>query len=182
MSYDSTITFTLDTVCPWTYLGFLQLRKALDSYRSANPSSPVTFKLQIAPYQLYPDFSRDGVDRHAWYPDPSQANTFHAHRILQYIQKHHGPEAAIKALESLYEQYFTQKAHPSSPETLLKACQAAGEEAMETRMAVREQTGNGVDSVPHIVFEGRKRDFTLIGTKEVGEYVKTLKQVVKEAS
>jgi predicted DsbA family dithiol-disulfide isomerase len=49
-------------------------------------------------------------------------------------------------------------------------------------MAIREQAGNGVDSVPYIVFEGKRRDFTLIGAKEVGEYVKTLEQVVKEAS
>lgn len=124
------------------------------------------------------------------------ANTFHAHRILQYIQEHRGADAAIKALESLYEQYFTQRAHPSNSETLMKACLAAGlpedeanrvvedesEEAMETKMAIREQAGNGVDSVPYIVFEGKRRDFTLIGAKEVGEYVKTLEQVVKEAS
>ena len=44
----------------------------------------------------------------------------------------------------------------------------------------REQTGNGVDSVPYVVFEGRRRDFTLVGAKEVDEYVKTLEQVAKE--
>jgi predicted DsbA family dithiol-disulfide isomerase len=188
----------------------------------------VRFTLRIAPYQLYPDFSQDGIDRHVWYRDEKYggseerfekysaymgalgkdegiafdfssgpfANTFHAHRILQYVQEHHSAEAAVKALESLYEQYFTQRAHPSSPETLTKACVAAGlggeearrvvedesEEAVETKMAIREQAGNGVDSVPYIVFEGRRRDFTLIGAKEVGEYVKTLEQVVKEAS
>jgi predicted DsbA family dithiol-disulfide isomerase len=253
MGYDSTITFTLDTICPWyrrqsspnlhhprqppfqysltpsrTYLGYLRLQKALDAHRSTSLSSPVTFTLRIAPYQLYPSFSQSGIDRHTWYRDEKYsgseerfqkysaymsalgkdegiefdfssgpfANTFHAHRTLQYIQEHHGPEAAVKALESLYEEYFTQRAHPSSAETLMKACRAAGlsedegkkvvqdesEEAMETKMAIREQTGNGVDSVPYIVFEGRKRDFTLIGAKEVREYVKTLEQVVKEAS
>ena len=78
----------------------------------------------------------------------------------------------------------------------MKACVAAGlseeeakrvvadesEEAMETKMAFREQAGNGVDSVPYIVFEGKRRDLTLIGAKEVAKYVKTLEQVVKEAS
>ncbi|KAF3046932.1 hypothetical protein E8E12_008198 [Didymella heteroderae] len=254
MGYDSTITFTLDTICPWlvvqrvallpkpytvtffhkdtdkirTYLAFLRLRKALSTYRAANPSSAVTFTVRISPYQLYPDFGQDGVDRHEWYRDSRYdgseerfekyaaymgalakdegisfdfssgpfANTFHAHRILQHIQEHHGPEAAVRALESLYEQYFTMRAHPSSPETLAKACLAAGlseqeanrvvedesEEAMETKMAIREQAGNGVDSVPYIVFEGKRRDFTLIGAKEIAEYIKTLEQVAKEAS
>lgn len=51
---------------------------------------------------------------------------------------------------------------------------------METKMAIREQAGNGVDSVPYVVFEGRKRDFTLIGAKEVAEYEKVLAQVAKE--
>lgn len=124
------------------------------------------------------------------------ANTFHAHRVLRWVQERRGPEAAVCALEALYELYFTRGAHPSSPETLEAACLAAGvsgeearrvvrdesEEAVETKMAILEQAGNGVDSVPYIVFEGRRRDFTLIGAKEVGEYVKTLEQVVKEAS
>lgn len=124
------------------------------------------------------------------------ANTFHAHRVLLYVQEHCGADAAVKALERLYDLYFTQRAHPSSVETLMEACLAAGlpedearrvvedesEEAVETKMAIREQAGNGVDSVPYIVFEGKRRDFTLIGAKEVGEYVKTLEQVVKEAS
>lgn len=206
----------------------MRLRKALSAYQAADPSAPVTFSLRIAPYQLYPDSSRDGVDRHAWYRDEKYAgseerfakyaaymgalgkgegiefdfgggpvaNTFHAHRVLQCVQEHHGAEAAVAALESLYEQYFTQRAHPSSPETLAKACAAAGldeaetrrvvedesEAAMDTKMAIREQAGNGVDSVPYIVFEGRRRDFTLIGAKEIAEYVKTLVQVTKEAS
>lgn len=123
------------------------------------------------------------------------ANTFHAHRILQWVQEHRGPEAAVKALESLYRQYFCERAHPSSHETLSRACKAVGlsdqetqkiveddsEEAIETNRAIQEQAGNGVDSVPYIVFEGRKRDLTLIGAKDVAEYAKTLEQVVKEA-
>lgn len=209
-----------------TYLGFLRLNKALLSYRQSNPSSPASFTLKLAPYQLYPDFSQDGQDKHEWYKnekyDGSEkrmdmysahmgalgkaegvefdfgggmiANTLNAHRILQWLQNNKSPDAALTALQSLYEQYFTQRRHPSSAETLLKACIAAGlseeegnklvqdesEELMETKMAIREQTGNGVDSVPYVVFEGRKRDFTLIGTKEVAEYEKTMAQVAKE--
>lgn len=52
---------------------------------------------------------------------------------------------------------------------------------MDAKMAIREQVGNGVDSVPYVVFEGKKRDFTLVGAKEVGEYLKTMEQVAKEA-
>ena len=53
---------------------------------------------------------------------------------------------------------------------------------MEVKMLIREQLGNGVDSVPHIVIEGKRRDVTVVGAKEVEEYVKALEQVVKEST
>jgi predicted DsbA family dithiol-disulfide isomerase len=58
--------------------------------------------------------------------------------------------------------------------------QNESEFAAETRMTIREQVGNGVDSVPYVVFEGRRRDFTLVGAKEVDEYLKILGQIAKE--
>lgn len=42
-------------------------------------------------------------------------------------------------------------------------------------MLIREQAGNGVDSVPYIVVEGKR---TLQGAKA---YVKALDQVIKES-
>ena len=51
----------------------------------------------------------------------------------------------------------------------------------DVRMLIREQVGNGVDSVPSITFEGKKRDLTLVGAKETEEYTKALKQIVKES-
>lgn len=47
-------------------------------------------------------------------------------------------------------------------------------------MLIREQAINGIDSVPYIVFEGKRRDFTLDGAKEVDEYLKTMEALVKE--
>jgi hypothetical protein len=52
----------------------------------------------------------------------------------------------------------------------------------ETKMAIREQVGNAVDSVPSVVFEGRKRDFTEVGAKSLVEYLKVLGWVEREAS
>ncbi|KAH7067983.1 thioredoxin-like protein [Paraphoma chrysanthemicola] len=229
MPYDSTITFTLDTICPWTYLGFLRLRKALASYRATHPSSPVSFTLRIAPYQLYPDFSPVGENKYEWYmhekynnsPERMDkyvaymtalgrdegvemkfdekkgeiANTLNAHRVLWWIQENKREEDVLNALSSLYTQYFCESAHPSAPATLTAACQAAGlsesetkdlvgdesEGLSEVKMAIREQVGNAVDSVPYVVFEGRRRDFTLVGAKSVAEYEKVLGQVEKEA-
>lgn len=52
---------------------------------------------------------------------------------------------------------------------------------MDVKMQVREQASLGIDSVPYITFEGKRRDFTLVGAKEVEEYEKTLAQIVKES-
>ena len=51
---------------------------------------------------------------------------------------------------------------------------------MDVKMLIREQAGNGIDSVPHVAIEGKRRDFTLEGAKEVEEYVKAMENVAKE--
>lgn len=124
------------------------------------------------------------------------ANTLHAHRLILHFQEEKGPEIADKIVVSLYRQYFEEEKHPSSEETLLAAAIEAGipeqeaksliedesEGMMDVKMLIREQAGNGVDAVPYVIFGGRKRDFTLVGCKEVNEYVKTLQQVIKESN
>lgn len=96
---------------------------------------------------------------------------------------------------ALYSQYFENEKHPSSDETLLQATTYAGipeteakaliqdkdEALMDVKMAIREQAGNGIDSVPYIVIEGKRRDITLVGAKEVEEYEKALESIVKES-
>ena len=51
----------------------------------------------------------------------------------------------------------------------------------ETKMLIREQAGNGVEAVPYIVLEGKRRDFTLEGAKEIAEYLKVLESIRKES-
>lgn len=216
------INFTLDTICPWTYLAKRRLTKAL----SLLPPTPTTFTTIYKPYQLYPSASQAGEDKYAWYKttrygDSDEkmtmytslmasygaaegikykfggvvANTLHAHRCIGHWQEVKGAEVADRFVESLYRQYFEEERHPSSHETLVRAAVEAGvgeEEArafveheeglMETKMAIREQAGNQVDSVPYIVIEGKRRDYTIEGCREVDEYVATLKRVIKESS
>lgn len=123
------------------------------------------------------------------------ANTLQAHRVIQYFQEEKGPEVADKLVNSLYKQYFEEEKHPSSKDTLLQACKDAGigeEEAkkviddeseglMDTKMKIKEQAGNGVDSVPFVMVEGKRRDITIQGANEVEDYVKALQQIVKES-
>lgn len=124
------------------------------------------------------------------------ANTLHAHRLIQHFQEQKGADVAEKIVSSLYRQYFEEEQHPSSNDTLLKAATEAGvpeneakdfiedqnEGLMDVKMQIREQASNDVDAVPYVIIEGKKRDFTLVGCKEVKEYVKALEQVIKESS
>ena len=95
---------------------------------------------------------------------------------------------------ALYFQYFENERHPSAPETLLQGAIDAGvdrskaetfisdeyEGLLETKMLIREQAGNGIDAVPYIILEGKRRDLTLQGAKEVDEYVKEFEKLAKE--
>ena len=53
---------------------------------------------------------------------------------------------------------------------------------MEVKMAVRQQAGNQIDAVPYIVIEGKRRDHSLEGAKEVDQYVATLNKVIQESA
>jgi len=124
------------------------------------------------------------------------ANTLNAHRVIQHFQAKRGDGTADKIVSSLYRQYFEEEKHPSSEETLVAACVEAGvpeaeakafvtdenDELMKTKNLIREQAINGVDSVPYIVVEGKRRDITIVGAKEVEHYVKALEQVIKEST
>jgi predicted DsbA family dithiol-disulfide isomerase len=123
------------------------------------------------------------------------ANTLDAHRLIQHYQEEKGPETADKIINSLYKQYFEEEKHPAAEETLLKAARAAGVDEKEAKALIedeyeglnevkgmiREQAGNGVDSVPTIMIEGKRRDDTLVGAKEVEEYIKSFEQIAKES-
>jgi predicted DsbA family dithiol-disulfide isomerase len=69
------------------------------------------------------------------------------------------------------------------PESDAKAfIEDRSEGLQDVKMLIREQAGNGVDSVPYVVLEGKRRDVTLVGAKEVEEYEKALETIVKESN
>ncbi|KAK5170399.1 uncharacterized protein LTR77_004986 [Saxophila tyrrhenica] len=166
MGYEATIQFTLDTICPWTYLAKRRLETALSQLPA---SSPVTFTTLYKPYQLYPEASEAGEDKYAWYqrsryPSDEQmkkytvlmsaygaaegidfkfgglvANTLHAHRLIQHLQSTAGPDVADKVVRSLYKQYFEEERHPSSEETLMRAAMEAGVGEEDARRVVEDK-------------------------------------------
>jgi predicted DsbA family dithiol-disulfide isomerase len=123
------------------------------------------------------------------------ANTFHAHVVIQKVQEEKGSEMAGRVLDESYQAYFEEGKHPSSEDTLVNVCVQAGmteeearktvhekeEWAAETKGLIREQIGEGVDTVPTVRIEGRRRDLTLVGAKSVEEYVKAFVTIAKES-
>ncbi|KAH8911822.1 thioredoxin-like protein [Coniochaeta sp. PMI_546] len=124
------------------------------------------------------------------------SNTLEAHRVIQQVQEEKGPEMAGRVVDALYRAYFEEEKHPSVVGTLVAACEEAGigsddakslvterkEDGLrETKRMVVEQRMEGVDSVPTIRLEGRRRDITLVGAKSVDEYVKALVTIAKES-
>ncbi|SPN97491.1 uncharacterized protein DNG_01005 [Cephalotrichum gorgonifer] len=123
------------------------------------------------------------------------ANTLPAHRVLQVVRGEKGDEKAWEVLGALYRRYFEEEQGPSSDETLVAAGLEAGLDEGWVRKVVGDKEVGleevkkvlgraralGVDGVPHIVFEGRRRDITLVGAREVDEYVRTLETIIKES-
>lgn len=123
------------------------------------------------------------------------SNTLETHRVLHCLQQLQGRSyEPARFVDSVYASYFEKGHGAGSRDTLILACKESGlseEEAarivdgdeglVETKRLIQEQKMNGVDSVPYVVLEGRKRDFTLVGAKSVEDYVKSLALVVKES-
>lgn len=122
-------------------------------------------------------------------------NSFHAHRVIQLVQESDGAAVTNRLVDELFRLYFAEGQHPAADDTLVAACIEAGvpEEKAKALVADREKgqkqvkekirnVGMDIDAVPVVMVEGRRRDLTLTGLKQVADYVKALETVVKESS
>lgn len=121
-------------------------------------------------------------------------NTLQAHRVIQYIQEEKGTDVANRLVEGLYRRYFEEAKHPSADETLVEACVEAGVNEDEAKKLVGDkelklrdvkarlrEVAMDCDAVPQVVVEGKRRDITLTGAKEVKDYIKAFETVIKES-
>ncbi|UKZ46475.1 hypothetical protein TrVGV298_000679 [Trichoderma virens] len=127
--------------------------------------------------------------------DGRMGNSLDAHRVVQYFQDSRGPETTSRLIDALYERYFEKGEHPSADEVLIEACVEAGISEEEARKVVSDkeiglaevksrlrEVSRDVDAVPVVVVEGKRRDITLTGAKEVEDYVKTLEKIASEST
>jgi predicted DsbA family dithiol-disulfide isomerase len=136
-----------DVVCPWCFIGYAQLEKALEI-------AGLEGDIRWHPFELNPQMSREGEDiadhvRRKYGATPEQSavtrgqmkaiaeplgidfsgrsqriwNTFDAHRLLHWA-KDSGRQTALKL--ALFDAYFTAGADVSDRAVLLEAVEAAG--------------------------------------------------------
>ncbi|KAH7262095.1 thioredoxin-like protein [Fusarium tricinctum] len=122
-------------------------------------------------------------------------NSFPAHRVIQQVQEAHGGEAANKLVDAVFTLYFAEGKHPGADDMLVEACLEAGLDEKQAKSLVEDRkegeretkemirsVGMDIDAVPTVIIEGRRRDLTLTGLKEVSEYVKAMEQITKEST
>lgn len=157
------IDFIADVVCPWCYLGWRRLEKAL----AMRPDLQATVTWR--PYQLDPTLPEEGVDRKHYYaakfPDPERReagakvlnaaaaedgiswnlaeipispNTNAAHRLIRWAQ---GEGLQGPVLEGVLAAYFTELRDIGDPVVLADI----GEKAGLDRMRLLQLFSEGVD-------------------------------------
>lgn len=157
------IDFIADVVCPWCWLGWVRLQKAL----ALRPD--VQADVFWRAYQLDPTIPEEGYDRAAYmrtkFPDPARRaamaevlasaaaedglalnldriirspNTAGAHRVIRWAQGQGRGDAAIAAA---FAAYFTEGRDLGAPDVLADIGEAAGLD----RLLVLELLSEGVD-------------------------------------
>jgi predicted DsbA family dithiol-disulfide isomerase len=97
MAYDSTIAFTLDTICPWTYLALRRLLAALTKFRtSSESSSRVNFTIHFRPYQLYPEASQEGESKYDWYKKSRYGDSEEKMKMYTTLMSAYGASVGIE--------------------------------------------------------------------------------------
>jgi predicted DsbA family dithiol-disulfide isomerase len=157
------IDFIADVVCPWCYLGWRRLERALEM------RPDVQAQIVWRPYQLDPSIPEEGTDRKAYmaakFRDPERMkamgealrdaaaeegldlkladipispNTNAAHRLIRWAQ---GQGLQEKVLEGVLRAYFTDLKDIGDPVVLADIAEANGMD----RMTVLKLLSEGAD-------------------------------------
>lgn len=157
------IDFIADVVCPWCYLGWRRLERALEM------RPDVQAEIVWRPYQLDPSIPEEGTDRKAYMaakfrdPDrlkvvsealkeaaaeegldlkladiPISPNTNAAHRLIRWAQ---GQGLQERVLEGVLRAYFTELKDIGDPVVLADIAEANGMD----RMTVLKLLSEGAD-------------------------------------
>lgn len=168
-----------DVVCPWCFIGYRQLERALAIAGLAGD-------IRWHPFELNPDMPREGADmaehfREKGMPPERLAaasahlremgaslgidfthrskrvwNTFDAHRLLHWARDS-GRQTALQLL--LFEAYFTRGENVSDPQVLLAAVESAGLDRAEAAAVL----AGDAEAAAVRALEGRWRQLGISG-------------------
>jgi len=203
-----------DVVCPWCYIGKRRFEEALSRFEGRDDVT-VVFK----PFQLDPNapnvptpvldaYARkfggpeeaarimervtsaaapEGLDFHL--EIAQRANTFDAHRLIAFADRH-GRQVAMK--ERLLQAYFIEGRHVGDHEQLAElaadvgldrddvaAFLASDDGVAELRADLLESLERGVSAVPTFVFEGR---WAVPGAQDADTMLRVLETVAEKLS
>lgn len=161
------VSFNLDTVCPWCYVGYKKLSRAIAEFSSTNPGH--TFDVTWKPYYLNPDAPKIGTDKAELYIQKFGAervsmmqqrlasigesegihfkfggktgNTRDSHRIIQMANEK-GLQTRI--VEELFAAYFENEKDISSHSVLLEAAKKAGLDETEVKGWLGSNAGGDI--------------------------------------
>lgn len=167
------IDFIADVVCPWCYLGWRRLEKAL----AMRPD--VQAEVVWRPYQLDPSIPEEGVDRRAYmaakFTDPERRkamaealteaaaeegldlklmdipispNTNAAHRLIRWAQ---GQGLQRPVMEAVMRAYFTELRDIGDPVVLADIAEANGMDRMTVLKLLSEGADKDAVSQEHMM-------------------------------
>lgn len=159
--------FNSDTVCPWCYVGYRKLSRAISEFSSSNPGH--AFEIVWKPYYLNPDSPKVGVDKAEFYKAKfgvdrtsmvfqrlsaigesegihfkfggKTGNTRDSHRIIQMARE---KGLQTRAVEELFAAYFENEKDITSHEVLLEAAKKAGLDETEVKGWLGSDAGGDV--------------------------------------
>ncbi|MGJ8617391.1 MAG: DsbA family oxidoreductase [Sulfitobacter sp.] len=201
-----------DVMCPWCIVGYKQLEQALGMVGAGayirwhpfelNPDMPpegqnlgehIAEKYGQTPAQsaqnrkMLTDLGAELGFTFNFSPDSRIVNTFAAHQLLDWAQKH-GLQHPLKL--ALFDAHFTDGKDVSKTDVLIDVAAAvgldpklaaevlrSGSQAEETRARQQFWTSRGISGVPSMVFDGR---YLLTGAQGERTYAQMLQKVLVE--
>lgn len=199
-----------DIMCPFCYIGKRRFEKALDQFEYADEVEIIWRSFQLNPdMETDPDVNINEylAEAKGWSLQKAQqmnqrvtdmaaeegleynmdqavvANSFDAHRLIQFAKEHN---KADEAEEVLFRSYFTEGKNIADHDTLSAIASEIGLDADETREVLQSNqfdnqvkhdieiaSGINIRGVPFFLFN---RKFAVSGARESEIFLKALKQ------
>jgi predicted DsbA family dithiol-disulfide isomerase len=204
-----------DIACPWCYIGEARFERALGAFPGAEEVEVV-----YRPYQLDPGASTaavpmleylerrfgtgarsmaDRVSENARreglvmdYDRGLAVNTLDAHRLLQLVEREHGPETQRAVATRLFEAHFSEGRDVGDADVLAEIAAEAGmnrhrvlqylnsdEGTREVKEEIAAAQRLGITAVPTFVFDGMS---AVQGAQPTSTFLQALEAVAREAA